>query len=331
MILRGLSRVGLGLVFLLAVGRVPAQAPRRLAVVEWAPDGRVLILAGGLLARFDLDSDEEELLDESGAAFALSPDGRRLAVGGRDGVELRSYPDFGRQAVLSLPGGEASESRGPTVVNALAWLPDGSTLVGGTRDGHLLLWEVEGGELWGDLGIEPPSPVARLAFSADGQRLLSSFEDGRAVLWDVEQRELLHRFVLPRNQQGVITADTKVMDLSPDGRRVLVNRVRAEESEMILLDDAGREVWRRGGYGVEFTPDGAALLALAPPFRIAVLYRTADAEALRIFEPPEGVALLYVVRLNPEGTKLLGVGEDYQGQVLVVWDFATARVLKTRR
>jgi hypothetical protein len=111
----------------------------------------------------------------------------------------------------------------------------------------------------------------------------------------------------------------------------LATRLHGQEAEMVMLDDRGGEAWRRSGYGVEFTPDGEAVLALAPPFRIAALYRGSDAQALRTFEPPEGVNILHAVRLSPDGTRLLGEGEDFYGQILIVWDFATARILKTRR
>ena len=121
------------------------------------------------------------------------------------------------------------------------------------------------------------------------------------------------------------------MLLSPDGRRLLHTWVRGEESEMSLLDDAGRVLWRRVGVGVEFTPDGAAVLALAPPYRVAALYRVENAAALRVFEPPEGVERLLAVRLNPSGTRLAGVTESRLGQGLVVWDVPTGHILKTRR
>lgn len=331
-------RLGLGLACLLVpLGGMPAQERWPVIVVDWARDGKVLISANGLLARFDLDSAQEELLDDSGVTFALSPDGTHVAIAGRNRLELRSYPGFKIQAVLALPAAAAPESFD---LDALAWAPDGATLASGTRAGHIHLWDVESHELWADLNVDPPSPVTRLAFSADGIRMLSAFEDGRAVLWDIEKREALHRFEFPlqgepsgqaRAATGANAVDTAVVALSPDGRHVLANQVRAGEAEVLLLDAGGRVEWRRAGYGMEFTPDSSAVLALTPPFRIAALYRTANAEAVRTFEPPEGVTTLYLVRLSPEGTKLLGVGEDPAGQIIIVWDFATGRILKTRR
>ncbi|MFQ5778562.1 MAG: WD40 repeat domain-containing protein [Terriglobia bacterium] len=323
--IRTISVSALVLVVLLAALPAPAQQGWQGAVVEWAPDGKVLISANGLLARFDLASAEEELLDDAALAFALSPDGRRIALARPTQVELHGYPELARQAVLTPAT--------PVTIDSLAWSPDAATLAAGTRAGHILLWEVESGEQWGDLGVEPASPVVRLQFSADSRRLLSAFEDGRAVLWDLEQRRMLRRFDWPRTAGGAPdpAAQARVVALSPDGRRVLASRVGGEEAEVVLFDDAGGILWRRSGYGVGFTRDGAGVLTLAAPFRIAALYRAADAEALRTFEPPEGVNILYLVRLNREGNKLLGVGEDYAGLVMVVWDFATAQVLRVRR
>jgi hypothetical protein len=302
----------------------------RAPVVEWMPDGKVLIAARGLVGRFDLDSSQEELLDRSGLAFALGPEGARLALAGTGRLELRSYPGLEPFTAFPLPDAEAAR----TLV-AVAWSPDGETLAAGTRAGHIQLWDVESKELWADLGVEPPAAVSRLAFSTDSRRLLTAFEDGRAVLWDIEEQREVQRYDRPEGEQETVTAS-----LSPDGRRVLTTRLRlredageaAEDAETVLLDDTGRELWRRSGFGVEFTRDGAGVLALTPPFRIAALYRAESAEALRIFEPPETVRSLYVVRQSPDGSKLLGIGEDESGaQVMVVWDFATARVLKVRK
>jgi WD40 repeat protein len=302
----------------------------RAPVVEWMPDGKVLIAARGLLGLFDLDSSQEELLDDTGPTFAVSPDRMRIAVGSANSLDILSYPGWSLEETFPLPEGIAGRG-----LMAVAWSPDGETLAAGTWQGRIQLWEVESQEMWAELGADPPAVVSRLGFSADSTRLLTAFEDGRAVLWDIVEQREIHRFDRPEGEQEAVVAA-----LSPDGRRVLTTRIRlraetgeaAEDVEIALLDDAGHELWRRAGYGVEFTRDGAGVLALTPPFRIAALYRRTDAEALRIFEPPETVRSLYVVRQSPDGARLLGIGEDETGnQVMVVWDFATAQVLKTRK
>lgn len=323
------ARVGFFL--LLAAAAAAAEDRGRPAVVEWAPDGKILIASNGLLARFDLDSDEEALLDRRVSAFAVSPDGARLAVGGANRLELRRYPELAGLEAPPLP--ELAE------VTALAWSPDGQTLAAGTAAGHVLLWDMADKELWADLNVAPASGVERLRFSADGRRLLSAFLDGRAVLWDLARREEVRRYPLPRPEAGASGAVEvqAIADLSADGRLVLATRTPEQgDAEMLLLDDAGEVKWRRAGYAMEFARDtagapDAGVLVLAPPFRIAALYRTSDAAALRVFEPPEAVTTLYLVRQSPDGKFLLGVGEDHQGQVLILWDFSTGEVLKTHR
>lgn len=321
--------VQLGCVLLLAAGGPPvAGQAGGPALAEWAPDGKILIAANGLLARFELEGGEDSLLDRRVEAFAFSPDGARLAVGGRGRLELRRYPGFEGESSPPLP----SRSFGTADITALAWSSDGATLAAGTAAGHILLWDTQDNELWADLNVEPASGVERLRFSADAHRLLTVFADGRAILWDLERREEVHRYAPPRDEKAEPGATTELEDLSADGRLVLATRTLEQgEPEVLLLDDRGAVEWKRAGYGVEFTRDAAGVLALVAPFRIAALYQTSDAAALRVFEPPEAVRTLYLVRQSPDGKLLLGVGEDHQGQVLVVWDFATGAVLKTRR
>ena len=140
---------------LLVLGATALWAQERGgAVVEWAPDGNVLIAARGLLGRFSLDSPQEELLDKSGVTFALSPDGARLGVAGRERLEIRRYADWSVEATFTLP-----EAAGLRELGAVTWSPDGKTLAAGTRTGHLLLWEVASQEMWADLGVEPPTPA----------------------------------------------------------------------------------------------------------------------------------------------------------------------------
>lgn len=318
-------------------GQLPAG--RTPPVMAWASDDSLLINNNGLLARFDLSSNKEELLDDNIIAFALQPGSRRAAAATPDEVSLRSYPDFEWLASLPLHEHPAAEVPPDDSVQALAWSPDGSTLAGGTASGHILLWDIEAGtppavpesgELWADLEVTPPAAVTQLSFSADGKRLLSVYEDARAVLWDLEKREELQRFAPAAPGEDQPAAEAATMLLSPDGRRLLHSWVRGAQAEMSLLDDTGRVRWRRAGLGVEFAPDGAAVLALVPPYRVAALYRLEDSSALRVFEPPEGVERLLAVRLNPAGTRLAGVTESRLGQGLVVWDAATGRLLHTR-
>ncbi len=315
------------LLLALALSAQETPAPAEHSVLAWAPptadrpDGVVFAANNGLLARFNPTSDEQELLADDVVTFALSPDGRRLAVAALASLTLHRAGEFRERSSLEMPAAET--------LSALAWSPDGATLAGGTGGGHLHLWDVEGGELWADLAVDPPAAITRLSFSADGRRLLAALEDGRGVLFDLEQQVVLQQLRSPHSAPAAGEAATMV--LSPDGRRVLATWLASKSPELVLLAEDGRLEWRRTGYGLDFTPDGRAVLALAPPFRIAALYRTDDALALATFEPPQGVRRLHTARLSANGRRLLAVAEDDLGQLLVLWDVETARVLHTRR
>jgi WD40 repeat protein len=305
---------------------VAAQGPGTPPVVDWAPDGKVLIASDGLLARFDLDTGKEELLDRYGDTFAISPDGKTLALARGNVIELRSYPKLNPEVQVWPPEGET--------VTALAWAPDGQRLAAGTHRGKVLVWALEAGELAADWQPESLTALVRLKFSSDGKRLLAASADGGAVLLEVAeegQLVLAQEFSPAEVDEKNQPAQQEIQDLTPNGRRILLTRVRGEESEVALLDDAGEEVWSRSGYAMEFTRDGTGVLALGWPFRIAALYSTATAEAVRVFEPPPEVGVLYFVRQSPDRTKLLGVGEDKRTQVLVLWEFETGRLLAVLR
>ena len=102
-----------------------------------------------------------------------SPDGERIAAGGRDQrVEL--YDIHGRQiAVLAGLQGR---------LTALAFSPDGRTLVSGTETGEVLLWSAWTGQplyhLRGHTGC-----VLDMAFTPDGTRLITAGATEDAKPW----------------------------------------------------------------------------------------------------------------------------------------------------
>lgn len=106
---------------------------------------------------------------------------------------------------------------GPAMVLAVAWSPDGRTLVTGDVDGHATLWDVTDPRHPGRLG----SPLAAqhgflyaLAFSPDGRTLATAGADRRVVLWDVTDRSA------PRQLGGPLLghpADVHALSFSRDG------------------------------------------------------------------------------------------------------------------
>jgi hypothetical protein len=141
------------------------------------------------------------------------------------------------------------------IVHALAFTPDGKTIVRGGYGG-LWMWDVVSGAelpgLQGDFGTRGArTRVRRLAFSPDG-RLLATAGDGCVRLWEMATRRPV--LDLPEGNE---------VAFSPDGRFVAV---AAPEKHVLLSDVAGGKeclrltVEAEGVESLAFSPDGKRLV-----------------------------------------------------------------------
>ncbi len=134
----------------------------------------------------------------------FSPDGRRIATAGGDGV-VEFYDVETRRPA----GGELIGHEGPVL--GVSWSPDGTTLATAGSDGTVRLWSVADREPIGDPLTGHAGSVYEVAFSPDGRTLATAGEDGTARLWDVGDRDRLQVLRGP----GSAVYDVA---FSPDGR-----------------------------------------------------------------------------------------------------------------
>lgn len=160
---------------------------------------------------------------ELSGAFAFSPAGTLVAVGGRS----KGEESFDEVYVLTVPRGELrTVLRGPGyMANPLAFSPDGSLLATTGTHGLVRVWETRTGELRhtfdGDVGA-----IGVLAFSPDGKLLAvgggehrnifaPADQRGMVSLWDVATRKRLRTF---KANRSIIAS----MAFSPDSKHLAV-------------------------------------------------------------------------------------------------------------
>lgn len=243
--------------------------------LAFTPDGKTLASAdGGAIRLWDVAACRQRraLVHERGrlTAIAVAPDGATLAsalsdlsAAGEDGP-LRWHHDLvlwnlasGRimRTVSGLAGG----------VPALAFSPDGATLVSGHDNAEVNAWEVRT-----DHGPRrfsgPGRKVRAVAFSPDGKMVAAGGLDGMVHVWDAATGHSVR--VIP------VGAEVHAVAFSPNSRTLVVGTEgragdppQPEEGSLRLWDVADGQQGPRGApagpatvFAATFSPDGTTVL-----------------------------------------------------------------------
>jgi WD40 repeat protein/serine/threonine protein kinase len=246
---------------------------------------------------------------------ALSPDGRIVATVCSDRKAYLTDLTTGKRLGQPLLH--------PAAIHAVAFSPDGKTLLTGTGDsgsgqGAVWLWEVSTGRL-----LVPPlehrSPVWAVAWSPDGRQVLSGSGEagsgrGEAQLWDVARGTALDT-PLPHPRP------VRAVAFSPDGRTILTG---CADRAARLWDVASRQVlrvYKHGGYvdAVAFSPDGKTLLT-AGRDSLARLW-DAGAEG-HVGNPMKHQGFVEAVAFSRDGKTVVTGSRDGTARL---WDAATGQ------
>lgn len=265
--------------------------------VGWSPDGASLVVAGDNVAVWDVARRAERFRGEKRAdRAAFSPDGKTVAVGGMRSLRLL---DARTGAELRKVDAHATQ------VTALAWSPDGTSLLSGGPDKQVKLWDPGTGREQRRLeGHEWPNCAA---FSPDGTRIATG-DGATARLWSAADGKLLRTLGKPGGQVMSIA-------FSPDGKSVALGTNTAQivdpETGLVLQNLPGP---RAAVSAVAWSPDGK-FLAGAPLDNKIRIWEVSTGRQLHFLDG-HGIQI-HALAFSPDGRTLASGSQD---TTVLLWD-----------
>ncbi|MEQ8786084.1 MAG: M56 family metallopeptidase [Pirellulaceae bacterium] len=317
-----------------------AESPEknRVTALALSPDAVSIVTAGadGMVRRWNLD---RELSDSSAdlvrqwrvpgltptAKLVLrrtltpsfeqvwcatfSPDGKRLAVGGRNKERRVLLYDA---HTLKDP---VSIDVGHDLVMCSAFSPDGRRLAIGSG-AALKLWNVERRELEATLKGHTKS-IRMISFSPDGRRVATAGDDGKTIVWNAAEGKQLLSI---SSQDGLAFY---CVAYSPDGRmlatgggdwktrqKTAVKLWDAETGRLLKTLPDSEEVTN----GLAFSPDGKLLAARAADLAIA-LWNVDSGQQVTKFDRLRGTRS---IMFSPDAQRLVASSSTDSGIITVI-------------
>jgi WD40 repeat protein len=198
------------------------------------------------------------------------------------------------------------------VVWSVALSRDGKTIVSGSQDGTVRLWDTSGKAI-GQPFKGHKDGVYSVAFSPDGKMIVSGGNDGTVHLWDKQGKAIGQSF---KGHEGMVLS----VAFSPDGKKIVSG---SSDGTVRLWDKSGKAIAigqpfkRHEGwvnYSVAFSPDGKTLVSGSSDGTIR-LWDTSGKAIGQLFKGHEG--WVKSVAFSPDGKTLVSGSSD---GTIRLWD-----------
>ena len=229
-------------------------------------------------------------------SVVLSPDGKTIASGSSDDT-IRLWDLNTGKDIRILSGHSLS-------VNNVAFSPDGKMIGSGSSDDTIRLWNSSTGKHLKTLIGHKASAynsVTSVIFSPDGNTLVSGSRDETIRVWNVHTGKHLYTLGKPL-AYGRFQAWVNSVAISPDGNTIVSGN---------------------GGWGVEITSVGGAIM----------LWDTRIGQVRKTLTRHSGIPgrIVNCVAFSSDGKTVVSSGQNYDGlgEEIRLWDSLTGEHQKT--
>jgi WD40 repeat protein len=250
----------------------------------------------------------------------------RLSIAGAVAVVLMIV------GIIALSGGSGGAGQrlftlsghsGP--VTAVAFAPNGRTLVSGSVDKSIKIWDAVSGQLLKTLTGDTET-VSAVAFLPNGKRIISGSFDRAVVIWDADTGEAIRTLRSDQTYSWEVPPAIWSVTASPDGTRIVSG---SADANIKVWSAATGELLRvlRGHSdvvtSVAYFPSGNALVSGSKDGTVRIW----DAETwqtLQLLTTQTGPVLS--VAVAPDGKRIAASGS---ANSIAIWNVATGQQMRT--
>jgi WD40 repeat protein/energy-coupling factor transporter ATP-binding protein EcfA2 len=250
---------------------------------------------------------EKDFPSDTIHAVVFNPKGNNFAIARKNSVMI--FNKEGNQVKQTFEHPLINEY-GNEPINSIAYSPDGKTIVSGSFDKTLRLWDLEGNR--------PPvvfqgheNQVNSVAFSPDGKIVVSGSIDNTVRLWNLEGKQLQ---VSQGHKDSVTSFESEKgvtsVAFSPDGKTIISG---AADKTLRLWDLQGKQLQVFQGHedrvtSVAFSPDGKTIVSGSADKTLRfwdLQGRPVSPQVVRAH-----TAAIQSVGFSPNGKMILSAGND---------------------